>query len=641
VARSLTSAFVSLNRDNDQTVEVRAKNVDKQRVALHSIFYRILTSTGGNFVDFGNVAINSITVRAITIENLWSSPLSLELSSSHSEDVRLYRRSGGVESAATDVSPIRDQIGQPQLGQTIAKRHAGTNRKERAIDAFFPALNVASRQRTETPWQQPRRSGATAEKESLVGDMISGVRPRQTIPWGKSVAFKDRAILSNSEYLDLASGPPIDYRRVSPRSKRIALLDNIGAAERKDNPVKRLTFESDVKAQTTSEATEGISSPATTPPFLSSNATNGRLALTRRNSASPALTGRRRIRVVSDKAVDELSLSETLSALEQHTGHPSSFATSEEEDSYVRRLVKLRRSLEDAIQSNELVPADIITIPPRAEQTVYVVYQPNPSTRPHIQSTYRKQDSRLFLRLAEVDKKALIGTPFEHIINQVDDVPVRELMLRSNVCRSMLELGQAHINFSQLERGEQRTKRIVLKNRSERPLLYRIRKSGSIASGDIKLGSGRHGLIAAFSQKEVEFIFAPSMSGRFDQTVWVENVEDPDSDQPLYIKAMVKKLAPFTVDVSSLDFGDLEARQDSPTLSIRVGNVSKQTRLFVIDLDPSAFCFRSCVVDVAFVAVGRGRPSLGKEEEEEVEHLVRLSFIFEHFVPKEVTDALL
>ena len=32
-----------LNRSNDQILEVRARNVDLQRVSFHSLFYRILT----------------------------------------------------------------------------------------------------------------------------------------------------------------------------------------------------------------------------------------------------------------------------------------------------------------------------------------------------------------------------------------------------------------------------------------------------------------------------------------------------------------------------------------------------------------------------------------------------------------------
>ena len=59
-----------LNRSNDQIFEVRSRNVDPQRVSFHSLFYRILTPSGSNFVDFGDVNIHSPRVRSFAIENL-------------------------------------------------------------------------------------------------------------------------------------------------------------------------------------------------------------------------------------------------------------------------------------------------------------------------------------------------------------------------------------------------------------------------------------------------------------------------------------------------------------------------------------------------------------------------------------------
>jgi len=46
-----------------------------------------------------------------------------------------------------------------------------------------------------------------------------------------------------------------------------------------------------------------------------------------------------------------------------------------------------------------------------------------------------------------------------------------------------MELGHKHINFGQMTTGERREKTILIKNLSEVPLMYMIRKSGSIASG--------------------------------------------------------------------------------------------------------------------------------------------------------------
>ena len=57
--------------------------------------------------------------------------------------------------------------------------------------------------------------------------------------------------------------------------------------------------------------------------------------------------------------------------------------------------------------------------------------------------------------------------------------PVRTAM---QVCRSAMELGNKHINFGLMSKNELREKTLVVKNLSEMPLLYRIRKSGSVAS---------------------------------------------------------------------------------------------------------------------------------------------------------------
>ena len=79
-----------LNRADDHLIEVRSKNVDTYNLTLHSHLYRILTPNGANFLDFGNVVINSPTIRSIHFENLSSADLVLELSASQPEDVEIY-----------------------------------------------------------------------------------------------------------------------------------------------------------------------------------------------------------------------------------------------------------------------------------------------------------------------------------------------------------------------------------------------------------------------------------------------------------------------------------------------------------------------------------------------------------------------
>ena len=101
-------------------------------------------------------------------------------------------------------------------------------------------------------------------------------------------------------------------------------------------------------------------------------------------------------------------------------------------------------------------------------------------------------DARIFIRLKEFDRK--IDHPqFAQLLNENENlqlIPVRELLVRASLCRSIMELGQKNINFGIMEKNQKRTKSIIICNKSEVPLLYNIKKSGSIASGDILINEG-------------------------------------------------------------------------------------------------------------------------------------------------------
>ena len=115
----------------------------------------------------------------------------------------------------------------------------------------------------------------------------------------------------------------------------------------------------------------------------------------------------------------------------------------EAEERLVRTEINLQRALHQAITSGQLVPIGLLDVPPHMIMQVVAVYTPHGSTRPHIQGNARKQDSRIFLRLLEFDARRAMGVPeFEALRERdIDELPVRDLMVRSSVCRSMLELG--------------------------------------------------------------------------------------------------------------------------------------------------------------------------------------------------------
>ena len=141
----------------------------------------------------------------------------------------------------------------------------------------------------------------------------------------------------------------------------------------------------------------------------------------------------------------------------------------------------------------------------------------------------------------------------------------------------MMDLAQRNINFGQITKYDYRTKSLVINNLSEVPLIYRIKKSGSIASLDLNISNvDKSGVIRYFIQaiclafifssfdffifsffyfvgchcilskirpykkREVQFIFKPTFAGPFYEKLVIENLyhilltPSPHSSLPLF-----------------------------------------------------------------------------------------------------------
>ena len=412
---------------------------------------------------------------------------------------------------------------------------------------------------TETDSTESKTSIAT----SVAVALRKGGRGRPVQLYGNAVVFKDRSLLDHHEHLDLAAGPPIAAHRVSPRSKKSALLDTIaledkrqlsgqlpksvkldwaagakangavGAARKrrreKEGHVKersRTKEEGKRKQSGDDSADNGASgadgkkedggmtesmvlTPKPAPrlpptvktplPTLAnimsslapsiSPTTGTRGPPTPDGGKSPALTGKRREsgllkqEMFSAADVSKMSVDELLVALEQHDARRPTFnrtpsvaqavnggttpgsagtaesLTLEEEEQFVRRHIALRKELSNLISSGKLVPARQITIPPQTTRQMIVVLTPNGSIRPHVSTRPKRADSRLYINLVDFDRSYLSAST---VNAGADDLPVRELIMRSACVRSTLEVQQTSINFGNCEKGEVRSKTIVI-----------------------------------------------------------------------------------------------------------------------------------------------------------------------------------
>ncbi|KND01233.1 uncharacterized protein SPPG_04324 [Spizellomyces punctatus DAOM BR117] len=608
-----------LNRDNTQSVEVRSTNIDKHRVTFHSLFYRVLTPTSTNFIDFGAVVLNSPVVRTFTIANISKKRLVLEIEASLPEDIKIYTK-------GRPISPAHE-----------LPSSSTVERRERLLESISDRRKL------------PRTEGSNGA--------ISA--PAKAIPaaLAKLRSFGDVSeATGTTDYLDLASSIVSKDGRRSPRRRThvqhfpVSTLKHLRTQfrDRKPNSV-----EEDTSGRPSSSGVKNSSG-------LGDDASNESarivgeeeeveqdmtksidLALRNVEQAEKRSTTMLNNVLESSKiAIDVL-----LTMLESATGKfPPMFPKPSGEEKYVRARLHLNRELENAIQDGRLVPVSLVEVPAESDMPIVLVFTPAAGNKPYVQGAPRKQDARVFLRLVEFDRE-LQQPQFEQLLQGHQDlIPVRELMLRSSLCRSFMDLNQKNINFGPLNKNEHRTKTIVIRNNSEAPLLYAIRKSGSIASGDLILGESRMGVVRGYGKREIEFMFDPSLAGPFHERLTIENVQDRENDQVISVKANIRKPAPFFIENLSIDFGPCLINELCSTVQhIVISNTSfKKIRTFEVRIDPQELQFVGCVGTFSFDVVDneddyvedvsapdgeprrrRRRPimMLSKEMEEEIEHL--------------------
>ncbi|KAK4517675.1 uncharacterized protein ATC70_001016 [Mucor velutinosus] len=741
-----------LNKDNDQIIEVHSTNIDKNRVTFHSLFYRILTATGANFLDFGSIALNSPSLRTFTVENIRDKPLQLEITTSLPEDIAIYTRN-------------KNKVNENALPNAAAAANAATITSTSAI-ASSAALNAASAMiATATNTTSANLSSSSKLSNSITaeaiekGDVLADIpatsltpalsnrrrsklllesisnrriaKPKSLSSSSSKDTAKTKKHTSESEatnkrrtsdakkelmaarrmrqsvqqlkmdqahsstaYLDLAL-PPLhslkSYRRKMiqvnsdpsflkhhhrkglhsrllhiPEEKdcvdnkdMCATKDAVQSNKSQHHPRQMVTKKSNASAAASGKHTKHgkedmllttggrhhlrVSTPnnsnstATASPSIASKNASRLSSHTRhnnygtRNAKTKRSLGITAARYKSRKNLDwsdiagksRVPFEDLISVLEHGSkASPPLFPKQSAEEQFVRYQLAWRRELDRLIEKGVLVRTSLVDVDPKGEEEVVIVITPCGATKPHIQSAPKKQDARIFLRLVQFDRD-IEQTEFENLLdtNQTD-IPVREVILRSQLCRSVMDLGQKNINFGLVERNERHAKTIVLHNRSETPLLYAIRKSGSIASGDIDLDVGRYGVVRSYGKREVEFVFEPTLSGPFMEKLVIENIRDRTNDQVLLLKAQVRKPSTFLIKSLEMSFGRCLVDQPCQrTETIVLTNTNKQSRMFEVRVDPNEVIFGRYYGEFDFDVKEDDTNTISKEAEEEIENL--------------------
>ncbi|KAJ3089439.1 hypothetical protein HK102_006398 [Quaeritorhiza haematococci] len=663
-----------LNRDNDQIVEVRSTNIDKNRVTFHSLFYRILTQHSTNFIDFGAVVLNAPTVRTFTIDNISKRSLVLEVTSSMPDEILIFTK--GKKATQNDAGT--DSVTQ----QHISMIH----RREKLLES------ISDKRKLRRPTADGSGGASGVPPSVVVAATLGGPPGLHRLKSLTDVGGSTATSPGSADYLDLASPLSLLAKegRRSPKRKpypssmnqtlrqirmhfrerkpsageedqsgisgrvstgggsTVGTAGNVVIPSTQQQP--RVKDNEDGGTQSSVSGSGGSSAEKVT--RLSQGAVDSAAAGATMSSSSLDVTAKKggstkmsNMTLLDLLETSKLSADRIVELLENTTGSlPPLFPKPSSEEKYVRTAMLLRREFESMVADGRLEPVRRVEIAPENEETLIIVFTPSGQAKPFIQGKPRKQDARIFFRLVDFDR-TIERPEFDQLLKANErEIPVRELMLRSSVCRSMMDLGQKNINFGVLDKGERRTKTILIRNNSEAPLLYAIRKSGSIASGDLVIGDGRVGVVRGYGKKEVEFMFDPSLPGHFHERLSIENVQDRENNQILNVKANIRKPANFFIQSLSVDFGTCLLNEMAPTVQyIVISNTSqKHTRTFEIRVDPHELRFRGCRAELSFdlvddhddVDVGAGgtdgergrkrkRPLilLSKEAEEKIEHI--------------------
>ncbi|KAL2649598.1 hypothetical protein R1flu_017726 [Riccia fluitans] len=565
------------NKENQQVLEVRAKIMDRHHVLLHSVYYKLRTPSTNNFLNFDCAIVNNPSIRTLAIENITDKSLLLGFRTSLPEELGIYQLRDDLQSeTGDDTCSTLSEGSEEDSHENRRRAYAALMNREKLLETLEES--------------QPRL------KKAIVDSAPFPVRQGQN----KSIPPR----------------PP--FAPFSGSKKKTGMRMSLDLATSSSFPSnsddKGLSRVSPVSDSVSVEGEPKVEPLDVVKPFCHSGEDHVPRPL-KRVQSSAMLGGNEEVpNVVPEPSQEEVSpgeIEEVLKRLSDHVISNCTFADEEAEKQYVENQIRDRDLLMHVLEDvpRTLTPVRKLEILPGETKLLYVLLRVDGQARPSLQGRLQKQSAKVYIQLLEFDTKRqeLLESGFsESTID--DDLLTRELPVYFLGCRALLSLAQKNISFGKLLTNEHRAKTLVLTNTSDAPLLYKLKKTGSIASGDLHIINGRTGILRPHSDREVNFVFQPSLGGSFHETLVVSNVYDPSNDQVVTLKATISRADTFWLSISSVDFGAVNAGEWSRPQSIEVVNNSKQSRNFTLKAGESGWDERS--VKPPFDGVIDGSPVL-------------------------------
>lgn len=558
------------NPSNDNVVEIESIHKDNNRVAFHSLFYKILTATGSNYLDLDKVGINSPKICNFVIENISRSDLELELSTDKPDLLFFFKINEKLPADHPLKLHASNQNG--NNSELLAVNHTGADLKETILETMED--------------QSRAYKNTTSFKNSGQASQVSHSQA--------NLSKASRHDNQSTTYLDLAQGGNTknNTKKISPGSSTNGTLNS------EESKMIR------TKAPIASRIPLRKFPISTQPSYTWS--------LSKKDDTGFLKT---------------IPVSSIFAKLEEEARQPVRvFSTIAEEEEHVTKVIQQRRDLENYIKTRVIVPVKRVVILPRQKFHVIVLFAARGHLLPQIQGIPRMLNAKIFIKLHKFGRPSYFGTSTTALNSESDEIPVREILVQSLTCRSSMDLGQKNFNFGLVNKDVTCTRLILIRNLSEAPLCFMLRKSGSIASGDLYFQGSKYGVVPPFGKKEVSFTFNPSLPGTYLETVIVRNIQNPDDDQVLTYKAIVRKPTTFSVDISSFDFGPCYVNEVcSRECTITISNTHRLSRVLEVRVDPNEMDFGWCSGSVYFYVNSEhgetGQNILSVEVEQQIEVL--------------------
>ncbi|KAJ2908995.1 hypothetical protein GGI21_002327, partial [Coemansia aciculifera] len=566
------------NRFNDNVVEVRSIHVDQRRMAFHNLFYKTLVlDNEQNFVDFGAVPLNSRTVRMITLRNICRCPIAIEASVSDSSNI-VGVGSGGSSSGMLVVYKIVPLL-----------KNGAITTEARLVARQLPLLERQAVIHSNIERFKEHSGGPLLAAEQVAASLSDSLAAyslaRPSVHGDSKLAtvlqpdmFVDKTVVRGHVCL----APFAPRGRLVAKHQAVDYLD-VATAPKHASSVVRIQ--------------EGGIWRESATPKLVGESEESELAILPDGAEAPedadTLAILERARRLLDEIVGNLDLVP-----------PVMFASPQAEDEYVRRQVDLRKYIDLLVESGFLRPARRMVFAAGSERPLIIMMCPveAPDVAAAAAAAVDKAvsprfDANVYFRLVNRPSDLLPFTESDSagsaVFGNSYQLPVRRFLVQASLCRTELEIGQKSINVGNMQVDEASRKYLVIKNQSETPLMYAIRKTGSIASGDIQfVDNNRYGVVRGFDSRKIVFVFTPSLTGTYSEQISIANVLDARGGKTATLKAVVRRPSKFYIQSLLLEFGKKkksegeEAREEEEgetvTTHLQLGKRSDEAQLLVI-----------------------------------------------------------